>query len=120
MKRIYIAATILFWLGVSAIWASSHWLPVKQEAPRQAAAKTYSLQTVATHRRADNCWMAINGAVYDLSAYIPQHPSAPEVMLAWCGKEASQAFMTKNRGRAHSPYATELLQRYRIGTLEVR
>lgn len=120
MKRIYIVATILFWLGVTAIWANSHWMPATQEVAAPPASKRYSLQAVAVHNRADNCWMAINGQVYDLSAYIPQHPSAPEVIVAWCGKEATTAYMTKNRGRPHSPYATELLQRYWIGVLEKR
>lgn len=120
MKRIYIVATLLFWLGVTAIWAGSHWMPATQEVAALSPTKAYSLQAVAAHNRADNCWMAINGQVYDLSAYIPQHPSAPEVIVAWCGKEATTAYMTKNRGRPHSPYATELLQRYRIGVLDMR
>ena len=118
MKRIYITATILFWLSVSAILAGSHWLPAKQETPRQSASKRFSLQAIAAHNRAEDCWMAIDGQIYDLSAYIPQHPSAPDVIVAWCGKEATTAYMTKNRGRPHSPYAAELLQRYKIGALE--
>lgn len=117
MKRIYITATILFWVGVSAIWASSHWASAPQKAPTP---KSYSLQAVAAHNRADSCWMAISGQVYDLSAYIPQHPSAPDVIVSWCGKEATNAYLTKNRGRPHSAYATELLQRYKIGVLEMR
>jgi len=120
MKRIYIVSTILFWLGLSAIWAGSYWVPPTQKTAVLSAAKSYSLEVVSAHNRAENCWMAINGQIYDVSAYLPQHPSAPEVIVAWCGKEATTAYMTKNRGRPHSPYATELLQRYWIGVLEKR
>lgn len=117
MKPTYIVATILFWFGVGAIWASSYWAPTSRLATAPAIAKAYSIQVVATHNSVDNCWMTINGNVYDLSAYIPQHPSAPAVIVAWCGKEASNAYLTKNRGRPHSSYATELLEKYRIGVL---
>lgn len=44
--------------------------------------------------------LAINGQVYDLSAYLPEHPSKPDIILPWCGKEASEAYRTKTRGRA--------------------
>lgn len=117
MKRIYIVATILFWFGVGAIWSSQYWAPTARATATPSAPKIYSLQAVAAHNRADNCWMAIQGNVYDLSAYIPQHPSAPAVIVAWCGKEASNAYLTKMRGRPHSPYASELLEKYWIGVL---
>lgn len=120
MKRIYIVATLLFWVSVGAIWANSQRTTPAEKITTPPAAKVYSLQAVAAHNRAENCWMAINGQVYDLSAYIPQHPSAPEVIVSWCGKEATNAYMTKNRGRPHSAYASELLARYRIGVLEPR
>lgn len=60
--------------------------------------------------------MAIRGAVYDLSTYLPEHPSRPDIVLPWCGKEASEAYNTKMKGRPHSPYADELLAKYRIGS----
>lgn len=120
MKRIYIAATILFWLGVGAIWAASYYAPVAPKMATPAAVKSYSLKEIAEHNRADDCWMAIEGQVYGLSAYIPQHPSALEVIVPSCGKEATRAYKTKNRGRPHSPYADELLPRYKIGVLEKR
>ena len=59
--------------------------------------------------------MAIRGGVYDLSAYLPEHPSRPELVLPWCGKEATEAYNTKTKGRPHSPYSDELLNKYRIG-----
>ena len=61
--------------------------------------------------------MAIRGAVYDFGAYVPEHPTRPDIITAWCGKEATEAYNTKTKGRPHSPYADELLAKYRIGTL---
>ena len=62
--------------------------------------------------------MAIDGVVYDFTAYLPEHPSAPAVIVAWCGREASEAYHTKTRGRPHSSYADRLMPEYRVGRLE--
>ena len=81
------------------------------------AKANYTLKDVAQHATLKDCWMAIGGKVYDFSAYIPQHPSAPEVMTRHCGKEATRAFDTKDRGRPHGDYAKGLLARYELGAL---
>lgn len=82
-----------------------------------STSERYTLAEIARHADAKSCWMAIDGAVYDFTAYLPQHPADPQAMLRHCGKEASEAFRTKDAGRPHSPYAARLLDTYRIGTL---
>ena len=77
----------------------------------------YLLDEIARHADAKSCWMAIGGVVYDFTAYLPKHPADPQAILRHCGKEASEAFRTKDAGRPHSPYAARLLDTYRIGTL---
>lgn len=81
------------------------------------AEKAFPLAEVARHDNRADCWMAIDGKVYDLTAYLPTHPAGPAVMLRHCGTEASQAFATKDAGRPHSPLAVKLLDTYRIGEL---
>jgi len=117
MRRLYFYTTLLFWLLVTAFWAGSLWVPPAEESLATAAEKTYAKVDLAKHATAENCWMAIRGSVYDLSAYLPKHPSRPELVLTWCGKEATEAYNTKTKGRPHSPYADELLNKYRIGKL---
>jgi cytochrome b involved in lipid metabolism len=127
MKKTVLAATLAFWVFmIGAVIAGKlsdegSPTPVAQvtTAPsaKAPAQRTYTLQEVARHATARDCWMAIGGKVYDFSAYIPLHPSAPEVMIRHCGKEATHAFETKDVGRPHSPYAHELLARYQIGVL---
>jgi cytochrome b involved in lipid metabolism len=117
MRRLYLSTTLIFWLLVSAFWASSLWLPPAEESVAVAAEKLIARTELAQHAHPDNCWMAIRGQVYDVSAYLPEHPSRPELVLPWCGKEATEAYNTKTRGRPHSAYADELLTKYRIGSL---
>lgn len=119
MRHLYFASTALFWLAVAAFWSGPLWLPAPIAGPGAVAAdKVVSPAELARHAKTSDCWMAIDQVVYDFTAYLPQHPAEPGLMAAWCGKEATEAYRTKTKGRAHSPYADQLLAKYRIGRLE--
>jgi cytochrome b involved in lipid metabolism len=79
--------------------------------------RTISLQELARHNTASDCWMAIDGSVYDFTRYVPMHPAPPQVLTDWCGKEATEAFNTKGYGRPHSPAAHKMLPQYLVGRL---
>ena len=116
-RKLYIVSTTVFWLVVFGLgMTSALWNPVEQ-GDAQAQGKTITLAELAKHAAPGNCWMAIRGSVYDLSTYLPTHPSPPNIVLPWCGKEATEAYNTKTKGRPHTPYADELLEKYRIGRL---
>lgn len=134
MRKLFLAATGLFWAAVmvfavagtstppasapltpaAAPAASS---PARPPAAANTSEKRFTLAEVARHATEADCWMAINGTVYDLTAYLPEHPSRPSIVLPWCGKEATEAYKTKTKGRPHSPEADRLLPAYRIGVL---
>lgn len=115
MRSLYFASTLLFWLLVTAFWAGSLWLPPAEQSFVLAAEKSYTKADLAKHATAENCWMAIRGGIYDLSSYLPEHPSRPELVLPWCGKEATEAYNTKTKGRPHAPDTDALLAKYKIG-----
>lgn len=119
MRFVFIMASTAFWLAILGFSSSQLWLPVDEGAPRRTTVDDarHSLAEIARHDKEGDCWMAIDGQVYDLSRYLPEHPSEPEVLLAWCGREASHAYQTKDKGRAHSARADRLLAEYRIATL---
>lgn len=116
-RKLYIVSTTVFGLVVFGLGMTSVlWSPAEQ-GDAQAQGKTVTPAELAKHATPGNCWMAIRGSVYDLSAYLPAHPSPPDIVLPWCGKEATEAYNTKTKGRPHTPYADDLLEKYRIGTL---
>lgn len=117
MRRLYFYSTLFFWLLIAAVWAAARWLPAAEESQVATVEQTIGLAQLARHGTPGDCWMAIRGEVYDLSAYLPLHPSRPEVVEPWCGKEASEAYNTKTKGRRHSGAADQLLRDYRIGSL---
>lgn len=55
---------------------------------------------VALHGSADSCWSMINGNVYDLTSWIPEHPGGPQAILQLCGKDGSQKFNKQHAGQA--------------------
>lgn len=117
MKKIYASATGIFLLTVAGFWIASLLAPA--HAPSAVAAeRAFTMAEVAKHNRAQDCWMVIAAEVYDFTSYLPQHPSDPSIVTVWCGREATEAYRTKTKGRPHSPYADGLLPKYRIGKLQ--
>jgi cytochrome b involved in lipid metabolism len=77
----------------------------------------YTLADVANHATAQDCWMAISGKVYDVTAYIPMHPGGDR-MLVGCGKDATSYFNQRPDGTSHSDRARAILDQYYIGDLK--
>ena len=114
MRLAFLVSTVAFCGLVAALAIGAAIAP--GAAPADAADRVISAEELARHARSDDCWMAIRGGVYDLTKYLPDHPSRPEVIEPWCGKEATLAYETKTKNRKHSEMADRMLPAYRIGT----
>ena len=78
---------------------------------------TLSSATVASHNTSSNCWIIVSGAAYDVTGYLVQHPGGVGTITPYCGRDATNAFVTKDKGSAHSSFAYQLLGGYKIGTI---
>ncbi|KAF4680890.1 hypothetical protein FOZ62_027743 [Perkinsus olseni] len=47
---------------------------------------------VAKHTAEDDCWVIINGKVYDVTKWLPLHPGGVAAIMAYAGKDASEQF----------------------------
>jgi len=88
--------------------------PVTTPTPVTTTAGTYTLAQIATHNNASSCWTAVNGDVYDVTAWINQHPGGAQAILGMCGIDGSDAFNGQHGGQRRP--ATELAS-FKIGTL---
>lgn len=79
--------------------------------------KTYTLADVAKHSSATDCWMVIEGNVYDVSKFVPIHPGGTQQIVAGCGKDATDLFNNRNGRGPHGERATLMLSDYLIGKL---
>lgn len=76
-------------------------------------AKVFTLEEVATHNKESDMWLIYNGDVYDVTAYLPEHPGGIDIIADHGGSEATSAFDTIG----HSDSARATLKKYLIGTL---
>ena len=81
--------------------------------------KSYTLAELSKHKSSSDCWLAINGNVYNVTQYLDFHPGGADIILMFCGQDATKAYNTKGgRGGGHSSRADNQLANYIIGTLK--
>ena len=82
--------------------------------------KTYTLDEIGQHNSKDDCWLAIEGKVYDVTSFVKGgfHPGK-EAILQGCGKDATELFNTRPMGSKtpHSDIARKLMSKFLIGEL---
>lgn len=80
--------------------------------------KVYSLAEISKHSDRSDCWMVIDGGVYDVTRYISAHPGG-ESIVDGCGTDATELFHNRpDREKDHSQRAVQLLKSFKIGTLQ--
>lgn len=75
--------------------------------------KLYSLADVKSHNTNKSTWLVIHNNIYDVTAFLNEHPGGEEVLLEQAGKEATEAF----EDVGHSTDARELMAKYKVGEL---
>lgn len=50
------------------------------------------MSEVQRHDQPEDCWIALNGHVYDLTEFLDRHPGGKNVIVTWAGKDASKIF----------------------------
>jgi len=74
-------------------------------------AKQYTREEVKKHHDNQGAWIVIHNNIYDVTAFLNEHPGGEEVLLEQAGRDASEAF----EDVGHSTDARELMVKYRIG-----
>jgi cytochrome b involved in lipid metabolism len=121
-----VISIIVFLLGLGALFAlqATRNEPSTEVNPTPTTAdsntnKNDSISTneVAKHNTASDCWMIIEGSVYDVTSYIARHPGGDEIVDG-CGIDATELFANKgDDGRDHSANAKVMLRDYLIGQI---
>lgn len=86
--------------------------------PEQATTKNISSLELAKHNLENDCWILISGKVYDITSYLPTHPSGPEKVILSCGKDGTTAFNDKGGKGPHSQEAQDVLNTFYVGNFE--
>jgi cytochrome b involved in lipid metabolism len=67
------------------------WL--RLDIPPPKALRRFTIDEVQQHASADDCWIVLQGKVYDITPYIPFHPGGKYQILRAKGKDATELFM---------------------------
>lgn len=75
---------------------------------------TFTMAQVATHSTQNDCHSVVSGSVYNLTAWIAQHPGGASAIIGMCGKDGTASFMSQHAGQ-NNP--VNRLAAFKIGTL---
>lgn len=56
----------------------------------------YTAEVVSMHDTSRSCWTIVDGKVYDMTAFIEQHPGGAEAIMRMCGKDGTQGLLRKH------------------------
>ena len=76
--------------------------------------KVFTLAQVSEHNTNKDCWLIINGKVYDVTKFLEDHPGGDEVLLSATGKDATDDF----EDVGHSDSAREMMNEYYVGEID--
>eukprot|EP00252_Welwitschia_mirabilis_P006480 TRINITY_DN1736_c1_g1_i1.p1 TRINITY_DN1736_c1_g1~~TRINITY_DN1736_c1_g1_i1.p1 ORF type:complete len:135 (+),score=29.26 TRINITY_DN1736_c1_g1_i1:332-736(+) len=76
--------------------------------------KVYTLAEVSEHNHSKDCWLIIEGKVYDVTKFLEEHPGGDEVLLSATGKDATDDF----EDVGHSNSARDMMAQYYVGDID--
>lgn len=115
MKSFSLLSAILLTVSVFSVLLSAGCVQEEGSAP----GTEISMEEVSGHSSVNDCWIVINGEVYDVTGFITSHPGG-NAILEGCGKNATTLFETRpmGSGTSHSTRARGLLANYHVGKLK--
>lgn len=78
--------------------------------------RIYTEEDVANHKSANSCWVTYRGKVYDVTAFMPDHPGGDDLIMDHAGTDV-ESIMKDGDSHDHSDSAYDMLEEYMIGRL---
>ncbi|XP_057454877.1 cytochrome b5-like [Lotus japonicus] len=76
--------------------------------------KLLTFEDVALHNHKKDCWIIINGKVYDVTPFLDDHPGGDEALITATEKDATIDF----EDVGHSDSAIEMMEQYFVGEVD--
>lgn len=82
-----------------------------QQKAARAGLQMLGREAVRAHGSAEDCWVVIDGNVYDLTSFSSSHPGGSQVIVSAAGGDCSREFMAAG----HSMKARKMMTKYMVG-----
>ena len=77
--------------GKKLVWNKG--VTVKTPTPTPTnTVKSFTKSDIAIHNKESDCWTYVDLKVYDLTAWLPQHPGGGAIVLGMCGTDGAVIF----------------------------
>jgi cytochrome b involved in lipid metabolism len=61
-------------------------------AKASGGARSFTEAEIAKHNSEGDLWVVIEGKVYDLTSFLPDHPGGKKAIMLFAGKDATEEF----------------------------
>ena len=82
------------------VWGKGVAVKANAKPSASAAAAGYTIANVKANASATSCWSVIKGNVYNLTAWINQHPGGSSSIKSLCGVDGSASFAAQHQGES--------------------
>jgi len=79
-----------------------------------ASTKTFTVEDLKQHTTETDCYLALNGKVYDITEFLDEHPGGYDIILNATGRDATEDF----EEIGHSNAARDMLPQWEIGVFQ--
>ena len=73
--------------------------------------RNVTIEELETHNNEEDCWVAINGVIYDFTEFAEEHPAGAESIHILAGKDGSEAFGAVHNERILEDFDNEIIGR---------
>lgn len=87
--------------------------PTELVKERKVVSRAIPMSEVQEHNKAADCWVAMEGKVYDITKYVEEHPGGEAAISKYAGQDISVPF----RGDQHGSQVDDVIANYYIGEL---
>eukprot|EP01122_Echinamoeba_exundans_P007171 TRINITY_DN2141_c0_g1_i2.p2 TRINITY_DN2141_c0_g1~~TRINITY_DN2141_c0_g1_i2.p2 ORF type:complete len:143 (+),score=50.35 TRINITY_DN2141_c0_g1_i2:61-489(+) len=84
----------------------------KFDKSKYAGKEEWTWEEVAQHNKADDCFLVVDGNVYDVTTFISRHPGGAAIYKN-AGKDNTEGF----HGQQHGTSAFEAIEEFHIGKI---
>lgn len=67
---------------------------------------------LSTHNSKEDCWVAMDGKVYDITSWIPKHPGGSDVLALSAGRDVTNLFESYHPFSGDQPF--QILKKYYV------